>query len=985
MEVNEENKLFEYIDVEKIKRELKEKYPVGSDYVTIVNGDGLSVEVEYESIFPFIPLRLIFGNTSNTNIQNKLLSKKRNNTFSLEEIHESIRYHEKLGKFINEKLIDAGVITEEDGVEVIEKKYDEFINEKMKEFELNKRKEEKITNSLQTSNNIVNNSNNNNINNNSSNNINKKSNINKNTISNEEKLFDSSNNSSNKKGNNNNNTNSNVISLEQKLFDSMKKNYDYEFSNNNLIFEKVLSYDFYENPQITCEIPDIFYNENCYRNIFLYNFFNELKFNLLNNKNDSIKYEDNFKVELFWKEGDEDLKEILIKNYSNLTEDYRKMIRDNDLVAILKDDEVNIDFNKLKLNKLDPSVKAQFILAIVRKNKDINSANLLIKKNELSKLKNEKKKYTIIYINSINSAYREFTALFDLNLGKINRDILFKKKKEKENENEINIKNEIEFEGAKKERDEYINKIKNKGILNSSQFNALKSVNDLQSGNVLLIQGPPGTGKTKTILGIISLIYSKTQSRILICTPSNNAIDEICYRLSTEGIYGDKVDKIYPDYIRFGNTGKIFSNMNKENDENIKNRNEIIYKHTLDYLIREQIINNRLKNDKKFINLQNQKETALKYKNNLNENKIYERTPEYIDLSNSHNSGLKDIDNEMEKMILQAMKKEKNKYQEELLRNTKILCTTLNSSGNDILKDNDFDCLIIDEACQSVEPSCIIPLSHNVKYMILVGDHKQLRPTVFSKESQKNKYERSLFERLIDNGMQPLILNTQYRMENNISKVISKIFYEDELKDDQTTNKKIQENQIYKVISLKKNFYFFDNKQDEESKLKNNGSYYNEMDIEFIVRLLSKLLVSLKSIEEEYQYNYKYAIITPYKTQVEKLKENEYIQNFLITNDIKIETVDSFQGQERDIVIFSSVRSNIYSEIGFLNDIRRLNVALSRAKYACFIIGNRITLSSSEIWRNLIQCCLDNDCYYLISNTNNEEYDKAIDNIFLTK
>ena len=171
-------------------------------------------------------------------------------------------------------------------------------------------------------------------------------------------------------------------------------------------------------------------------------------------------------------------------------------------------------------------------------------------------------------------------------------------------------------------------------------------------------------------------------------------------------------------------------------------------------------------------------------------------------------------------------------------------------------------------------------------------------------------------------------------------------------------------------------------------------SYYNIKEIGFTFELIKKINNKIKNIKNiNNEYKYKYAIITPYQAQVKKFKEEKYNINELSDIDIAINTVDSFQGQERDIVIFSTVRSNNKNNlllntnnregenIGFLNDFRRMNVALSRAKLGCFIIGNSEKFKSDSYWEKLIKFCKDKKSFFIINSKN--DYEEAMKNIFL--
>jgi senataxin len=293
----------------------------------------------------------------------------------------------------------------------------------------------------------------------------------------------------------------------------------------------------------------------------------------------------------------------------------------------------------------------------------------------------------------------------------------------------------------------------------------------------------------------------------------------------------------------------------------------------------------------------------------------------------------------------------------------------------------------------------LILLCHGIKKLILVGDHKQLSATVFYPKAKNILYNRSLFERLLNNNLEKNILTIQYRMQANIRQVISSLFYENKLLDSPDVNfiHKKNNSDLYKVIDINKNFYFFDLNFSEEKFDETNKSYYNEQEIEFSLQFLKKINNSLKNnqyINNNNDYNYNYAIITPYQAQVKKLKEKiyKYKDQDLFGIDIKINTVDSFQGQERDIIIFSTVRANNKSSginngeiesIGFLNDYRRMNVGLSRAKLGCFIIGNSLKLKKDHYWEKLIHLCKGKKCIYSIDSIN--KYEKAMESVFLNK
>lgn len=273
----------------------------------------------------------------------------------------------------------------------------------------------------------------------------------------------------------------------------------------------------------------------------------------------------------------------------------------------------------------------------------------------------------------------------------------------------------------------------------------------------------------------------------------------------------------------------------------------------------------------------------------------------------------------------------------------------------------------------------------------MVGDHIQLPATVFFPYATQTKYNRSLFERLIDNGFPKQVLSIQYRMERNIRKFVGQTFYEDLLTDSTLNKKNIDQSNIFEIFDKSLNFSFFHLENSREKFCPYTKSYLNELECQAIIFLIknlqNKIMKFINPTNSNYyldiqtQLNYKFAIIAPYKAQVKYLIEevDRCIPEY--KSIIEINTVDSFQGREQDIVIISCVRSNsnFYNNeqmnclgknkenIGFLNDFRRMNVALSRAKFACFIVGDHFTLSKNKYWEKLLDYCKNLNNFFILN------------------
>ena len=751
--------------------------------------------------------------------------------------------------------------------------------------------------------------------------------------------------------------------------ESLPKYYNFKISRED-IYKKVLNFDFYKSKSKTEIVPNYFENELHYRFIWITNFLNELKYYLLNEKaekSDVQNYKEiNIKIKLTYLSQEfSNIANLKITPNKNLNVFKKKILKDNDIIAIYSENE-KINFEDISISNKN---NLNYFLGIIKRELDSYEIKILIHSNDIEKYnlnynnfnsKNMKEQFfKIKYLNNINSSIREFNALLYLELSNF-KDILNPNKFLLRNTNNINQNENNNKIGSKFQI--FLNNIKTSEIYNSSQLEVLIKAKNMGNNDILLVQGPPGTGKTHTILGLLSLFMLKKNEKVLICTQSNTAIDEICNRLINKGILDENLKRKEADFIRFG----YFERRDKEKKYLDTKQGKLLEKKSLDYLV-------DCKFKEKLENSNEEIEKIIKEINQLSSDK--EKYKEQIQI----------LENKKQLILLSLNKNkfERQNYEYFLLSNIPILCTTLNNAGNEKLKKTNinYDILIVDEACQCIEPSSLIPLYHGIKKLILVGDHKQLPATSFYPKSKDILYNRSLFERLIDNNIPRHILTIQFRMQTNIRKFISSLFYDNKLIDSPDKNyiDKINNNQLYKIIDINKNFSYFDLNFSNENFDENLKSYYNNDEIIFTFELILKINKKLKYYG--YKNEYKYAVITPYQAQVKIFKEEKYKNIDLNNINIEINTVDSFQGQERDIVLFSTVRSNDKNKIlnveknkesiGFLKDFRRMNVALSRAKLGCFVIGNSQKFITDSYWEKLINFCKNQKCFYHIDSINN--------------
>lgn len=430
--------------------------------------------------------------------------------------------------------------------------------------------------------------------------------------------------------------------------------------------------------------------------------------------------------------------------------------------------------------------------------------------------------------------------------------------------------------------------------LNPSQLFALKSV--LQKP-LSLIQGPPGTGKTVTSASIIYHLVQQKIGQVLVCAPSNVAVDHLAEKISMTGL---KVVRIF---------GKSRESIGSN----------------VDYLALHNLVR------------------ALKTPQTAELQKLFLLKEEMSELTLQDSLRFKKLLSEAEETILNA---------------ADVICTTCIGAGDLRLKNRKFRQLLIDECTQAMEPECLIPIVKGVKQLIVVGDHCQLGPVVTSKPVASAGLARSLFERLIILDCRPIRLKIQYRMHPALSEFPSNFFYEGALQNG-ISERERQTNSSFHWPNPNLPLLFWNSSGIEE--LGSTGlSYLNRNEATNVEKIITMMIKSGITGEQ-------IGIITPYEGQ------RSFISNFLLKSstlksdlykDIEVASVDAFQGREKDYIIVSCVRSNSSQGIGFLKDPRRLNVALTRAKYGIVIIGNTRLLARDPLWHRLIEHFQSRECVF---------------------
>ncbi|KAJ7011271.1 regulator of nonsense transcripts 1 [Populus alba x Populus x berolinensis] len=429
--------------------------------------------------------------------------------------------------------------------------------------------------------------------------------------------------------------------------------------------------------------------------------------------------------------------------------------------------------------------------------------------------------------------------------------------------------------------------------LNASQVLAVKNV--LQKP-ISLIQGPPGTGKTVTSAAIVYHMAKQGQGQVLVCAPSNVAVDQLAEKISATGL---KVVRLCA-----------------KSREAVSSPVEHL---TLHYQVRH---------------LDTSEKSEL--------HKLQQLKDEQGELSSSDEKKYKALKRATEREISQS---------------ADVICCTCVGAGDPRLANFRFRQVLIDESTQATEPECLIPLVLGAKQVVFVGDHCQLGPVIMCKKAARAGLAQSLFERLVLLGVKPIRLQVQYRMHPSLSEFPSNSFYEGTLQNGVTVNER-QSSGIDFPWPVPNRPMFFYVQMGQEEISASGTSYLNRTEAANVEKIVTTFLRSGVVPSQ-------IGVITPYEGQ------RAYIVNYMSRNgalrqqlykEIEVASVDSFQGREKDYIILSCVRSNEHQGIGFLNDPRRLNVALTRARYGIVILGNPKVLSKQPLWNSLLTHYKEHEC-----------------------
>jgi superfamily I DNA and/or RNA helicase len=434
--------------------------------------------------------------------------------------------------------------------------------------------------------------------------------------------------------------------------------------------------------------------------------------------------------------------------------------------------------------------------------------------------------------------------------------------------------------------------------LNQTQEDAVNKV--LRAKDVAIVHGPPGTGKTTTL---VEAIYEtlRRENQVLVCAQSNMAVDWISEKLVDRGI----------NVLRIGNPTRV-------NDKMLSFTYERRFEAHPDYellwsirkAIRELRAHRKRGDEKYHQKLERLKERATELEVRINA---------------------------------------------QLFGEARVIACTLVGSANRLLEGQKFGTLFIDEAAQALEAACWIPI-RRVSRVVFAGDHCQLPPTVKSFAALKAGLGKTLMERIVENHPETVtLLKMQYRMNEEIMRFSSDWFYGNQVES-------APEVKYRSILDLDIPMTWIDTSEIRDEELFREefvGESFGRINKAEAELTLLALENYFKKIGKEriLQERLDVGVISPYRAQVQYLrhlfKKREFFKPY--RSLISVNTVDGFQGQERDIILISLVRANDEGQIGFLRDLRRMNVAITRARMKLIILGDASTMTRHPFYKKLFE------------------------------
>jgi superfamily I DNA and/or RNA helicase len=448
--------------------------------------------------------------------------------------------------------------------------------------------------------------------------------------------------------------------------------------------------------------------------------------------------------------------------------------------------------------------------------------------------------------------------------------------------------------------------------LNSQQQAAVQMI--LAATDLAIVHGPPGTGKTTTLVQAIKAMVAQDGKSILVTAPSNTAVDLLSEKLAAEGL----------NVVRVGNPARV---------------NERQMALTLDSRMAAHASFKEIK-------------------------KLKRQASEYRDLAQKYKRSFGKAERDQRKALFaeaRSLMKEVERTEDyiaaDVLSKAQVITATLVGANHYTVKHLKFETIVIDEAGQALEPACWIPVLKAQK-VVMAGDHCQLPPVIKSMEAAAGGLRTTLMEKCVAHHPEAVVLlEEQYRMNKEIMGFSSQQFYEGRLQAHASVANRL-------LFENDSPLLFIDTAGCGYEEQQEGTSTYNPEEARFLLKHLDNLMQQVGVLDAGKKLP-SVAVISPYKHQVAVLKELvEGTASLLpFAQAIQVNTIDSFQGQERDIVYISMTRSNSEGTIGFLSDIRRMNVAMTRARKKLVVIGDSATLAQDIFYADFITYAQGQNAY----------------------
>ncbi len=437
--------------------------------------------------------------------------------------------------------------------------------------------------------------------------------------------------------------------------------------------------------------------------------------------------------------------------------------------------------------------------------------------------------------------------------------------------------------------------------LNQAQTRAVHTI--MNSLDVAIVHGPPGTGKTTTLVKAIEAL-TQFENTVLVTAPSNTAVDLLTERLTEIGL----------NVVRVGHISRV---------------DESLLQHTLEARVAKHPESKNIKKVK--VQAAEYRRKAQKYKRRFGPSERMER---YRLMQEARE--LSSWANQLEDRLI-----------DEILSTADVIACTLVGAAHPVLERYKFRTVVIDEAAQALEPACWIPIIKASK-VVMAGDPFQLPPTVKSLEARKGGLGVTLIEKAIQRFDLVELLNVQYRMNRHIMYFSNRQFYNLNLKaHESVADVTLPKPQDQPVVFVDTAGCGFGEELEPEYQSRYNPGEFNILR-EHLYTLLEAFPESLPPA---------IGIISPYREQMQFIKRALAEDTAFEHWPLSIDTIDGFQGQEREIIYISLVRSNEKGEIGFLKDYRRMNVAMTRAKKMLVVIGDSATIGADSFYSSFLDYC----------------------------